>query len=68
MNLGREVVTIERGQRIAQLIEQGFEPEFVDRVRGLIQRSQYKRKMPVIIKISGRTVDMDFLYPRDWTG
>ena len=33
-----------------------------------MQRSQYKRKMPVIIKISGRTVDKDFLYPRDWTG
>ena len=59
---------VDRRQRIAQLIEQGFEPEFVDRVRGLIQRSQYKRKMPVIIKISGRTVDKDFLYPRDWTG
>jgi len=59
---------VDRRQRPAQLIEEGFEPEFVERVRGLIQRSQYKRKMPVIIKISGRTVDKDFLYPRDWTG
>jgi len=59
---------VDRRQRPAQLIRQGFEPEFVERVRGLMQRSQYKRKMPVIIKISGRTVDKDFLYPRDWTG
>ena len=59
---------VDRRQRVAQLLDQGFEPEFVERVRGLIRRSQYKRKMPVIIKISGRTVDKDFLYPRDWTG
>jgi NAD+ synthase len=59
---------VDRRQRPAQLIAQGFEPEFVERVRGLIRRSQYKRKLPVIIKISGRTVDKDFLYPRDWTG
>jgi NAD+ synthase len=59
---------VDRRQRPAQLIDEGFEPEFVERVRGLIRRSQYKRKMPVIIKISGRTVDKDFLYPRDWTG
>ena len=59
---------VDQRQRVAQLLAAGFEPEFIDRVRGLIRRSQYKRKLPVIIKISGRTVDKDFLYPRDWTG
>ena len=59
---------VDRRQRPAQLLAQGFEPEFVERVRQLIRRSQFKRKLPVIIKISGRTVDKDFLYPRDWTG
>ena len=59
---------VDRRQRVAQLISAGFEPEFVERVRGLLRRSQFKRKLPVIIKISGRTVDKDFLYPRDWTG
>jgi NAD+ synthase len=46
----------------------GFSPELVSRVHGMIQRSQFKRKLPVILKLSARTVDKDFLYPRDWTG
>lgn len=59
---------VDRRQREAQLLAAGFEPEFVERVRQLVRRSQYKRRLPVVIKISGRTVDKDFLYPRDWTG
>jgi NAD+ synthase len=59
---------VDRRQRVPQLLAAGFEAEFIERVRGLMRRSQYKRKLPVIIKISGRTVDKDFLYPRDWTG
>jgi len=59
---------VDRRQRRRQLLSLGFEPEFVDRVRTLVRASQYKRKLPVIIKISGRTVDKDFLYPRDWSG
>lgn len=61
-------VLVDRRQRPVQLERQGFEPDFIDRVQGLMRRSQFKRKMPVIIKLSGRTVDKDFLYPRDWTG
>ena len=59
---------VDRRQRPAQLRSLGFEDAFVERVRSLMVRSQYKRKLPVIVKISGRTVDKDFLYPRDWTG
>jgi NAD+ synthase len=59
---------VDRRYRPAHLVAQGFAPEFVDRVRTLVRRSQFKRKLPVIIKVSGRTVDKDFLYPRDWTG
>jgi NAD+ synthase len=59
---------VDRRQRRPQLVAAGFEPEFIDRVQTLMRRSQYKRKLPVIIKISGRTVDKDFLYPRDWSG
>lgn len=59
---------VDTRQRRERLIADGFEPEFIDRVHGLMRGSQYKRKMPVIIKVSGRTVDKDFLYPRDWTG
>jgi NAD+ synthase len=59
---------VDRRQRPAQLRKLGFAADFVERVRSLMVRSQFKRKMPVIVKISGRTVDKDFLYPRDWTG
>jgi NAD+ synthase len=47
-------------------VEEGFEAEFVSRVLELIRRSQYKRRTPVVAKISQRTVDRDFRYPRDW--
>lgn len=59
---------IDRRQRDAALVDMGFALPFVRRVRQLVRGSQYKRKMPVIVKLSGRTVDKDFLYPRDWTG
>jgi NAD+ synthase len=31
-----------------------------------VRASQYKRRPPVIAKISRRTIDRDFRYPRDW--
>lgn len=31
-----------------------------------VSRSQFKRKMPVIVKVSGRTINREFRYPRDW--
>jgi NAD+ synthase len=55
----------ERMERNA-LLERGFEPAFYDRVRGMVVKSQYKRMMPVIAKLSGRTPGIDFRYARDW--
>jgi NAD+ synthase len=48
------------------LIDMGFEAAFVSRVRSMIQSSQFKRRMPVIAKVSDRTIDTDFRYSRDW--
>lgn len=48
------------------LVEMGFDAEFVTRVRGMIRGSQFKRRLPVIAKISERTIDTDFRYSRDW--
>lgn len=47
-------------------IEEGFDEAFVTRVGELMRRNQYKRRTPVVAKISERTVDRDFRYPRDW--
>ena len=44
----------------------GFSPDFVRTVRSKIRRSQFKRRLPIIAKISTRTINVDFRYPRDW--
>jgi NAD+ synthase len=44
----------------------GFEALFVEETLERVRRNHYKRVMPPIAKISGRTVGYDFLYPRDW--
>jgi len=60
------VLLVDRRWRRGELIAAGFEPEFVDRVSGMIRRNHYKRRMPVIAKLSHRTMDRDFRYARDW--
>ena len=54
-----------RWQR-SELVAHGFDPQFVSRVAELIRRNHYKRRMPVIAKLSQRTMDRDFRYARDW--
>lgn len=48
------------------VVEGGFDAGFVERVRRRIVRSQFKRRMPLIAKVSPRSVGWDFRYPRDW--
>lgn len=47
-------------------IEAGFEPKFVQAVIDRVRRTQFKRMLPPIAKLSNRTVGYDFLYLRDW--
>ncbi|MCL4562910.1 MAG: NAD+ synthase [Chloroflexi bacterium] len=47
-------------------VEAGFSEDFVRGVVERIRRSQYKRMLPLIAKLSNRTVGYDFLYLRDW--
>ena len=49
-----------------ELQKMGFTPAFVARVKGLIQKNQFKRRPPLIAKVSYRTVNVDFRYVRDW--
>jgi len=60
------VLMVDRRWRRAELIRAGFDPQFVDRVASIVRRSHYKRRMPVIAKLSQRTMDRDFRYARDW--
>ena len=52
--------------REEELIKAGYSEQVVKKVLKMVQRSQYKRKVPIICKIAQRTVDKDFLYFRDW--
>jgi NAD+ synthase len=48
------------------LVREGFSERFIDDVSRRIMDSQYKRRLPVIAKVSHRTIDRDFRYARDW--
>ena len=52
--------------RPEEAVRLGFPRRMVEKVREMIRASQYKRRLPLIAKISDRTVGVDFRYPRDW--
>lgn len=60
------VLLVDRRWQPAQLVEAGFPLELIERVIKMIRRNQYKRRLPVIAKLTHRTMDRDFRYPRDW--
>ena len=60
------VLLVDRRWRPARLTRAGFDAEFIDRVLRMIRRNQFKRRLPVIAKLTDRTMDRDFRYPRDW--
>lgn len=49
-----------------ELVALGFDAGFVSTLRKKVMRSQFKRRPPLIAKISHRTVNVDFRYARDW--
>jgi NAD+ synthase len=57
---------VDRRYELPDLIEAGFDERFVRAVFAKVQVSQYKRRLPLIAKVSSRTIDRDFRYPRDW--
>ncbi|HEV2010305.1 MAG TPA: NAD+ synthase [Candidatus Limnocylindria bacterium] len=57
---------VDRRARPAELIAAGFDAALIAKIRERIRRNHFKRVMPLIAKLSLRTVGHDFLYPRDW--
>ncbi len=57
---------VDRRLRPSELISAGFDAALVNDIRERVRRSHYKRLMPLIAKVSLRTIGHDFLYPRDW--
>ncbi len=56
----------ERSSR-EEMLKEGIDVSLVDLVISRIYRNQFKRKMPVIAKLTSRTINHDFNYPRDIT-
>ncbi len=49
-----------------EVIERGYSEKIVNSILWRIKTNQYKRKLPLIAKISNRTIGREFRYPRDW--
>src|SRR5574341_375422 len=53
---------VDRRCEIPEVVAAGFDEAFVRAVARRIQTSQYKRRLPVIAKLSARTIDREFRY------
>jgi len=51
---------------VDELVASGFDAAFVERIAGMVRSSQFKRRLPIIAKLSARSIDTDFRYSRDW--
>ncbi|MCX7795633.1 MAG: NAD+ synthase [bacterium] len=57
---------IERRIPPSILIERGYDVTKINKIIGLVKRNQFKRSLPIIAKLTNRTIGIDFKYPRDW--
>ncbi len=58
---------VEERKTKEELIAEGHDVKLVELIINRIYRNQFKRKMPVIAKLTSRTINHDFNYPRDIT-
>ena len=58
---------VEERKTKEELIADGHDVKLVELILNRIYRNQFKRKMPVIAKLTSRTINHDFNYPRDIT-
>jgi len=49
-----------------EAVEAGFAREYVERVWKMVRINSFKRRLPLIAKVSTRTIGVDFRYLRDW--
>lgn len=57
---------VDRRYSESDLIARGFDRSFARRIAVQVARNQYKRRPPVIAKLSNRTINLDYRYLRDW--
>lgn len=52
---------------VEECVAVGFERRFIENVWQRVRRNHYKRTVPNVAKLSGRTLGHDFLYLRSWS-
>jgi NAD+ synthase len=57
---------IDERRRDDELTAMGFEKNFIAKIKKRVRKNQFKRRSPIVAKISQRTVNVDFRYVRDW--
>ena len=55
-----------RASKEELLYNHQINPKTLALVQSLVQRSQFKRQTPLILKLSARTISLDFHHARDW--
>ena len=58
---------VEERHTVEDMIADGENSQLVDMIVKRIYQNQFKRRMPVIAKLTSRTLNHDFNYPRDIT-
>lgn len=48
------------------LLDLGYKSKTIIDIKSKIQKNQFKRRPPVIAKLTNRTINQDFRYSRDW--
>jgi NAD+ synthase len=51
---------------LEEVVAAGFPEPLVRRIVWTMMRNQFKRRPPMIAKLSARTIGWEFRYPRDW--
>lgn len=57
---------VDRRAKRGTLLEAGFSADQVKILLERVRSSQFKRRLPLVAKLSTRTIGIDFRYPRDW--
>jgi NAD+ synthase len=57
---------VDERHSLDEAVEAGFDRAYVERVWKMVRVNSFKRRLPLIAKVSTRTVGVDFRYLRDW--
>ena len=56
---------IDRRLSVDELYAKGYDKDLIKLIVDRVYKNQFKRKLPLIAKLTSRTIGVDFLYPRD---